>query len=99
MLVKTPADIGRLIRGARTAAGLTQSQLASRCDTNQAWISLVENGKDTVEIGTVMKVLSVLRLSLDATETGTPVSDAAAGFADDFPDIDSIVDGGPEMKG
>ena len=98
MQAKTPADIGRLIRSARVAAGLTQSELAARCDTSQTWISFVENGKDTAELGMVLKVLSILKISVDLRDASDSIRRTAAGSADDLPDIDGIADGAPGPK-
>jgi len=92
MYVKTAGDIGRLIREGRTRAGMSQTELASRFGTTQSWISEVENGKETAEIGKVLKVLSFLGMDLDLsdrrdrrlTERPTPPDDR-------FPDVDEIV--------
>ncbi|MBV8113164.1 MAG: helix-turn-helix transcriptional regulator [Silvibacterium sp.] len=98
MQAKTPADIGRIIRGSRAAAGLSQSQLALMCDTTQSWISEIERGKQTAELGMVLKVLSVLKLSLDVADTMSlrhAPSDEGWPYHEDEegPDIDSIVRG------
>ncbi|HYH17817.1 MAG TPA: helix-turn-helix domain-containing protein [Azospirillum sp.] len=69
MIVKTPKDIGALIRDARRRAKVSQVELARRVGTTQGWISEVENGKATAEIGKVLKVLVALGVTLDAQET------------------------------
>jgi y4mF family transcriptional regulator len=95
MLIKTPADIGRIIRGARIGEGLSQSQLATKFGTTQSWISEIENGKSTAELGMVLKVLSFLRIEMDLVPPGLiPLSKPTANWPDDAPDIDGIADGG-----
>lgn len=58
------AEIGRLIRQARKAAGLSQAELAARTGLRQTWISQVENDKPTAEIGLVFRVLNALGITL-----------------------------------
>lgn len=97
MQIKTAGDIGRLIREARVNRGLSQKALASRFGSNQSWISEIENGKETAEIGMVLKILAYLELNLDLSDGRAQRLDRLSaeqnhGF-DDFPDIDEIVDG------
>lgn len=95
MYVKTVADIGRLIREARTRSGMSQGALASRFGTTQSWISEIENGKETAEIGKVLKVLAYLGLELDLSDGRVRRQDVTPPAPDDgFPDIDDIVGGG-----
>ena len=52
-------QLGPLIRRIRKARGMTQTDLAMETGTSQRFISQVENGKDSAEIG---KVLLLIRL-------------------------------------
>ncbi len=98
MQVKTVGDLGRLIREARTRAGLTQTALARRFGATQSWISEVENGKETAELGKVLKMLSFLGLKLDLSDGNNRRLDhRTAQPEDDYPDIDDIVDAGPNQ--
>jgi len=97
MLAKTPADIGRLIRAARTDAQMSQSHLASLCGTTQSWISEIENGKATAELGMVLKVLSVLKVDMELKDSRSSVPPDPIWPDHDEPDIDGIV-GGPRLK-
>lgn len=96
MLVRTAGDVGRLIRDARGRAGLSQEALARRFGTTQSWISEVENGKETAEIGKVLGLLAFLGLELDLSDPrDARQAPRPAGF-EDYPDIDKIVSrGGP----
>lgn len=64
-MIKTTKDMGALIKDARMKAGLSQSALAAMIKTTQGWVSEVENGKPTAEIGMVLKVINALGLRLD----------------------------------
>ena len=90
MLVRTPQDIGALLREQRQKAGLAQAELAQRIGVSRQWLVEVEGGKPRAEIGLVLRALNVLNISL---EVGAPRYVAMAGVADtpDI-DIDAIID-------
>lgn len=67
MKVFSAKDIGDKVRSARTAANLTQRQLAEACGCGTRFISDLENGKPTVELDRTIRVLNVLSLDLDVT--------------------------------
>jgi len=60
----TSADIGRLVQAARKRQGLTQLQLAGMAETGIRLISDLENGKETVQIQKILKVVQALGLGL-----------------------------------
>lgn len=70
MIVRTPRDIGVLIRDARRTAGLTQAELATRNSVTTTWLSWVENGKATAEIGKVLDIVNNLGISMDFSRPG-----------------------------
>lgn len=88
MLVRTPQDIGALLRERRQNAGLDQAELARRVGVSRQWLVEVERGKPRAEIGLVLRALNVLDIPLEVS-----VPRYAAGVADtpDI-DIDAIVD-------
>ena len=57
MTVTTQKDIGRLIRAMRKESGITQKQAAGMSNVGVRFFSELENGKPTLEIAKVMKVL------------------------------------------
>lgn len=77
MIIRTVKDVGLLIKEARAKAGLSQAALAKKINSTQTWISLIENGKSTAEIGLVLQTLTVLgvtmdfRLPMDQADTAT----------------------------
>lgn len=96
MHVSSTRDIGLLIRASRTEKGWTQADLARNVGTTQRWVSEIENGKATAEIGMVLQTLSMLGIRLESRgpavpahrTASVPMDDLASGF-----DLDDIVDG------
>jgi y4mF family transcriptional regulator len=66
MWAQSAAEVGRIIVAARKHRGLTQAALAQAVGATQAWISAVEQGKDTAQIGKILRVLSYLGVRLQA---------------------------------
>jgi|SRR6185312_4340299 len=66
MIIRTPRDLGQLIREHRRAAGLTQEQLAARAGASRKWIVDIESGKRTAELALVLRTLKALDIELDA---------------------------------
>ena len=57
--------IGRRIREARSACGMTQSELADRCNVSQTFLSRVENGKQAMNIRLLLSISDTLGVSAD----------------------------------
>lgn len=86
MFIRTPKDLGALIRAARKSRGWSQADLATRVGTTQKWVSFVENGRPGSPLDMVLRTLAALRVAVDARlpgETATPRSL-----------IDQVADGG-----
>jgi len=93
MQLRTPRDIGALIRAHRRALGLDQRTLAARAGVSRLWISEVERGKPGASLGLVLRVLASLGVTLFAP--GDPAADTAPAVAPPpiaSPDINAIVD-------
>jgi HTH-type transcriptional regulator/antitoxin HipB len=63
-MAQTPAELGKIVREERKAMGLTQANLALASGTGLRFISDLENGKPTCQLGKTLKVLKALGLSL-----------------------------------
>lgn len=61
----TADEIGKIIRKARKEQGITQSTLAMIANTAPRFISNLENGKPTCEIGKALHVLECLGISIE----------------------------------
>lgn len=57
-------ELGREVRAARKRAGLRQAELAALCGLGTRFLSDFENGKDSVELGRAVRVLSALGLEV-----------------------------------
>jgi len=60
----TPEALGKIVRKERKAMGLTQADLALGSGTGMRFISDLENGKPTCQIGKTLTVLKTLGLDL-----------------------------------
>ncbi len=60
MVIGTVAELGARARERRKELGMSQAVLAQRVGTTRQWISYLERGKRTTEVG---KVLDTLRAS------------------------------------
>lgn len=69
--IKTPEDIGRIIRQVRRAQGVRQEDLALMVPASHVFIIDVERGKPTAQIGKVLALLRELGIELfaDTPET------------------------------
>lgn len=63
----TPAEIGRLVKGARKALRVTQRDLALTSGTGIRFVIELERGKPTCQLGKVLTVLQTLGISIQFT--------------------------------
>lgn len=69
--IRNPRELGLAIRRARADRGWTQGELADRADVGRPWLSELEGGKRTAQIGRVLSVLDALELVVDLVPTPT----------------------------
>lgn len=62
----TAGDIGRIIKQKRKADGLTLEEAAAVCGVSYAFLSALENGKETVRLNKVLQVASSLGIEFEA---------------------------------
>jgi len=93
MRIRTPADLGALIRDHRTKLGLDQKSLAQKVGVSRQWIVEVEKGKPRAAIGLLLRTIGALDIALDAEKEGSrrPKDRSLSYDADTHVDIDSIV--------
>lgn len=65
---------------ARRASGLTQEELAGRCDLHRTEISLLERGGREPRLGTLVKLSSALGVSVETLATGMRWDEKAQKF-------------------
>lgn len=62
--LRTPAQLGALVRARRKAIAITQVELAALCDVGPRFVGELERGKPTLELGKVLRVLDRLGILL-----------------------------------
>lgn len=68
--VDSPAALGRLLRQRRKADRMTQAEAAALCGVGTRFLSELERGKATAELGKALRVLRGLGLELAVTPRG-----------------------------
>ncbi len=90
MKARTTKSIGAAIKQRRIELGLDQPELAKRIGASRHWVIDMEQGKDGVEIGRVLRAIDTLGLVIDiSTRASTPISKKKSPIRSI--DIDSIV--------
>jgi y4mF family transcriptional regulator len=64
----TPRDIGNAIRQARRNQGLRQDQLAGAANVGVRFVSELESGKATAQLGKTLAVARALGMTISITE-------------------------------
>lgn len=64
--LRTAADIGQLVRETRKAQGISQEQPAGVAGTGIRLVSDLENGKGTIQVDKMIKVVEALGLGIYA---------------------------------
>lgn len=64
MRIRDSKEIGEVIKQKRKSLGYTQTDISTRTGLSASFISEVENGKETAEIGKVLLLLSILGLNV-----------------------------------
>lgn len=57
-------DLGKIIRFHRKKSGLTQTELSTLAGTGKTVVFDVENGKRSIQLNTLLKILRVLNISI-----------------------------------
>jgi y4mF family transcriptional regulator len=68
--VRNPADLGKIVRTKRKQDQLTQADVVALCGVGTRFVSELENGKPTLELGKVLQLLSCLGLEVKVVPRG-----------------------------
>jgi HTH-type transcriptional regulator/antitoxin HipB len=100
MRVRTPSELGALIRDYRTRQKLDQKSLAATVGVSRQWIVEIEKGKARAPLGLILQTLGALGIVLDAQQETppSPKDKSASHGADAYVDINSIVAGARKKK-
>jgi HTH-type transcriptional regulator / antitoxin HipB len=66
MLVRSPADLGAVIRDRRKQLKLDQAAFARHMGVSRQWVIAIERGHSRAELGLVLRALDALNILLDA---------------------------------
>ena len=89
MEIRSPRELGQLIRSRREERGLTQADLAAAVGASRKWVSEAEAGKPTAEIGRVLRALAVLGVTLSVQQgAGEP---PRGGEHEEIPDVGDVL--------
>ena len=68
--VYTAAELGKAIRIRRKELGYTQAFLAEYAGVSASFLSELENGKETIQLGKMMYIISLLGMDLSLIRRG-----------------------------
>jgi len=87
ILIRTPFDLGALIRERQRKLGLDQNELARRTGASRQWVVAIERGKSGAQLGLVLRALTALGIALTAVDQG-PSARRYSSKRSDLPPID-----------
>jgi HTH-type transcriptional regulator/antitoxin HipB len=90
MHIRTPHDIGLLIRDRRRVRSLSQQELAGLVGVSRQWIVDIERGKPRAELALVLRTLQALDIRLAVV--GASDADKAPPIPEAAIDLDAIID-------
>lgn len=78
MLAANPKRLGAALRAMRDDQGLTQAEAADLAGVSRKWVSEVEQGKPTAEMGKVLQVVHALGFEIMCVRAPKPDFDLSA---------------------
>ena len=90
MRLRTPADVGALVRDRRRKLRLSQASLARKVGAGRQWIVELESGKPRAPLALVLRTLDALGVPLLAGEATRKVKPSVA--ASKGVDIDRLLE-------
>ncbi len=67
-LIRSVADLSRRIRARRRSLGMTQEECAALCGVGPRFVREVEAGKETCQLGRVLRLVEGLGLRVELDE-------------------------------
>ena len=91
--IRTPRDIGLLLRDARKRAKLDQAELAARLGVSRKWVVDTERGNPGAALGTILRAFDILGTKLGAVTSEADATSTKTKAQVPEVDIDAIVAG------
>lgn len=89
--LRTPADIGALIKDRRRALRLDQAALAQQIGVSRLWVNQVEGGKPGASLALVLRALDAVGVQLSGQAGEAAAPEGTPGDPVITPDINAIV--------
>jgi HTH-type transcriptional regulator/antitoxin HipB len=89
--IRSPTDLGLVIREQRKRLRLGQRELARKVGVSRQWIVEIEKGKPRAELGLVLRTLAALELDLRVDRRRRPDAQAPGGAIPPI-DIDAVIE-------
>jgi y4mF family transcriptional regulator len=67
MLIRTPADLGAIVRDRRKQLKLDQATFAKRIGVSRQWVIEIEHGHPRAELALVLRAIDTLNIRIDAS--------------------------------
>ena len=90
--LRTPREIGLLLRDARKRAKLGQADLAERIGTSRKWVVDAERGNPGAALGTVLRALDAVGVHVAAAVSTGDASDSRQIIPEAAVDIDAVIE-------
>lgn len=74
MQIRTPRELAMRLKETRLEQGLSQAELADRIGVSRRWVSQLESGKKTLEVGLVLRAITALGLECDVRPRDSAIS-------------------------
>ena len=68
MVMTSMKELGALVAKVRKAQGISQLELSQAADVGRRFVVELESGKETLQAGKMLKVVSVLGIGISFTE-------------------------------
>jgi HTH-type transcriptional regulator / antitoxin HipB len=89
--LRSPRDVGALLKDRRKALGLGQADLAKRVGVSRFWVNQTERGNSGAALGHVLRALAAVGVDLKAVvDEGNEITPDHPPIV--APDIDAIID-------
>ena len=82
MRIRTPRELGAVLRDERRRLGLNQVELSDKAGVSRKWIVQMENGKARAELAFVLRTLNALGLVLTVERGSQAKQKGRAGAVD-----------------
>ncbi len=79
--IRRSDQFGAALRSVRLHHGMTQAEVAEKARVTRKWLSQVENGKRTAELGLVCRVVDILGCEIHLVTVSEPSFDLEAHVA------------------